>query len=265
MNLQNRSFNLSEKIIEIQKEIFDAFCNSDEVKERIVFLNSIASFPCVCDEVRNGLKERYAEEKDSSVKKGLKKIIGGSNYLNVITELKKEYNSLIKDFYKTEDLHNPKKKKNNKTSFQKGKALENFAISFLSKVQGFEFKGTNMKLNGREIDIVFVNNCNHYILRHSASPYIFVECKNWKKPIGPGQVDPFLRKIESNIRLVKMGIIISLNGFTKSIAMMECKRAANQKGISLAFITKKDFDNFFNFSEDFVDFIIKKINPRNFW
>jgi len=160
-----------------------------------------------------------------------------------IKELQQEFFSLLQK----EDLS------------EKGKALEMFCVSFFSEADGFEVTERSLVLKSEEIDLILKNNARKPYWIQLRSPNIFVECKNWSKPVGADEIKKFRMKIYDHQDLVKVGFFIALNGFTTGLTYEQIR--AQTSGYVLGVIIKEDFEDFFN-SEmtilEFLEYIIYK-------
>jgi len=96
----------------------------------------------------------------------------------------------------------------------KGELLERFFESVLSREGHFEIVNKHVRTETGELD---------YVLRHSLtdpfwcrSQHVVVECKNWKRPIGPEQLDHFLELVEKSGPLCNVGVYVTTSRLTKA-------------------------------------------------
>jgi hypothetical protein len=61
-----------------------------------------------------------------------------------------------------------------------------------------------------------------YVLKHSIansfwglSPYVTIECKNWKEPIEPGQLDHFLSLVRKSGPYCTIGVYVTVSRLTE--------------------------------------------------
>jgi Holliday junction resolvase-like predicted endonuclease len=102
------------------------------------------------------------------------------------------------------------------TTKSRGDALESL-VEALVRAEGAELTviEKNFRTAEEEIDIVLSNSLADPFWVAQRSPLILVECKNWKESVGVSE----LRVLESKMRdrgaLCRIGIFVSLSGFTK--------------------------------------------------
>jgi hypothetical protein len=133
-----------------------------------------------------------------------------------------------------------------KTTFEKGRALEDLVCYLFEQVPGVSI-GKRNALNtfkSEEIDVAFWNRMDvegFYFL----PTIILVECKNWSQPVGSEEVNWFDSKLKR--RGQPFGILIAANGITgnsqKVEAAHEIIRVALSEGRQLIVITKAEIEN----------------------
>ncbi len=95
----------------------------------------------------------------------------------------------------------------------KGDSLEIFIAELFTLVPGLKFprnKVVNRK-KSEELDVVFWNSKSPdglYFMEH----ILFIECKNWSKKVGAGEVRDFRSKLKD--RNNKSGLFVAANGIT---------------------------------------------------
>jgi hypothetical protein len=99
------------------------------------------------------------------------------------------------------------------TAKEKGDILEDLADILFSGQQGFEVK---KKVRGRtdELDLVVKNSINDPFWISLHSPYILVECKNWKDPVRVEHIWNLETKIKKRKGFCSLGVVIAPGGFT---------------------------------------------------
>jgi Holliday junction resolvase-like predicted endonuclease len=97
----------------------------------------------------------------------------------------------------------------------KGDYLEDLATEIFSSQDGFTVK-QKVRRPGEEIDLVILNKVDDPFWVSLQSPLILVECKNQTKKVEPKDLRNFEVKIQDRKSLCKLGIMISLSGFTKN-------------------------------------------------
>lgn len=73
----------------------------------------------------------------------------------------------------------------------------------------------NYRTQEEEIDLVLTNGLTHTFWTSQSSALIFVECKNWKSPVGVKELRVFESKMRDRGAICKIGIFVSMNGFTQ--------------------------------------------------
>lgn len=107
-----------------------------------------------------------------------------------------------------------------KTTFQKGRVLEDLVCYLFEQVPGVSI-GKRNALNtfeSEEIDVAFWNRMDvdgFYFLPN----IILVECKNWSQPVGSEEVNWFDSKLKR--RGQPFGILIAANGITGNSQKIE--------------------------------------------
>lgn len=104
---------------------------------------------------------------------------------------------------------------------KKGKALEKIVAILMESIFGVGKITTRRRTKTEEIDIVIRNELNDEFWKKQGS-IVLVECKNWTKEtgkIGKNEIVLFRDKIANRYGRCKLGFLISLNGFKKTITM----------------------------------------------
>lgn len=128
----------------------------------------------------------------------------------------------------------------------KGDLFEKVAKQIFELVPNIKFIGSDIDNGIEEIDIQLRNH-NHEHVWADFNGVIFVECKNWSKPVGSAEIDNFKCKLErSGLRI---GIFIALNGVTGSPTKLEGAWGAIkmhlQKGYKIVILDGKDLEDIF--------------------
>lgn len=122
------------------------------------------------------------------------------------------------------------------TSKEKGNLLEDLVTQIFITHPEFKVK-KNVRRNGEEIDLVIVNKISDPFWTALQSHTILVECKNQTKKVEPKDLRNFEVKILDRRGLCKLGIIVSISGFTRGCfeVVSKCKR----DGINILLIDQK--------------------------
>ena len=140
-----------------------------------------------------------------------------------------------------------------KDKHKKGKLLERFSKLFFSFEEGLIVADMNFRTKDEEIDILLKHKINDPFWQQLNSPFIFVECKNWSSTVGPNEINLLGSKITNHKNLTRIGILISVNGFTKGITI-EQMRVGSQDKILCA-IEGKDIETFLNSKISLIEFL----------
>lgn len=120
------------------------------------------------------------------------------------------------------------------TAKEKGDILEDMADILFSEQQGFEVK---QKVRGRtdELDLVVKNNINDPFWISLHSPYILVECKNWKdQKVGVGEIWKLEKKIDKRKGQCRLGVVIASGGFSSKC--YEDASSAGRVGVKIILV-----------------------------
>jgi len=99
--------------------------------------------------------------------------------------------------------------------FRKGRLLEKALTELFESDDSFRIARTNLNNEDEELDIVIHNNSTRPFLISLSSPIILLECKNWRRSIGSPEVRDFEGKLRNHSNLCRLGLLVSLNGFSK--------------------------------------------------
>lgn len=103
----------------------------------------------------------------------------------------------------------------NSTKKARGDALESLAEALFNAEEQVVVTRKNFATEEEEIDLVLRNELDHAFWAAHHSPLIIVECKNWAKPVGVEPLRVLESKLEDRRGLVRIGVFISVSGFTK--------------------------------------------------
>lgn len=98
----------------------------------------------------------------------------------------------------------------------RGDVLESL-VDALLKAEGMDLEllKKNFSTEEEEIDLVLGNGLSHAFWAAHHSPYILVECKNWAEKVGVKSLRDFEGKLEDRKSAARIGIFVSMSGFTK--------------------------------------------------
>ena len=112
----------------------------------------------------------------------------------------------------------------------KGDVLEDLMSAAFSMKPELQVVQSNYMTGDEEIDLIVKNNVARPFWQSLGSSLIFVECKNWSTAVGAGEVRNFEIKLQNHAPLVRIGILVAPNGFTREAAS-EAKRASRDSYI----------------------------------
>lgn len=185
------------------------------------------------------------EELDNFHLESAKKLIDKINLYNDFFSsilYQKEY---VKEIYLRNELKiiiEKIDKTNKKEIYTKGKLLEDFVVTIVSNISGLYVIEKRMNNGDEEIDIVAKNNIDKPFWQSLSSPCIFFECKNWSNKVGTKEIRDFEVKLQNHNKLVKLGVFISYNGFTKEV-YNELKRMSRDD-YHIVLISKIEIEDF---------------------
>lgn len=104
-------------------------------------------------------------------------------------------------------------RKENTSSTEKGKALEELIAYLFSSISGFEVR-SDVRTRDAQHDLIIRNTIQEDPIFQEFGRYILVECKNWENPVGVKEVRDFISKIR--FAYCTSGIMVAKNGVTGS-------------------------------------------------
>jgi hypothetical protein len=100
----------------------------------------------------------------------------------------------------------------------KGDVLEDLMRAAFSIKPDLQVVQSNYLTGDEEIDLIVKNNVARPFWQNLGSSLIFVECKNWSTTVGAGEVRNFEVKLQNHAPLVRIGVLVAPNGFTREAA-----------------------------------------------
>ncbi len=137
--------------------------------------------------------------------------------------------------------------------YEKGKNFEDFIRQLFSINPEFIFFDSNVNLKDEEIDLIYRNNSNRPFWMSFHSPQIFIECKYWQKRVEAKHFGIFEGKLIDHSNLCKIGIFISMSGFTSGFN--EKLKRMGRDDHTIILISGDDIIKFLNTSIDFYDWL----------
>lgn len=97
---------------------------------------------------------------------------------------------------------------------EKGKVLEELMLFIFESKPELEVIERRFNNGDEEIDLILKNNLSKPFWVSLSSPLIFIECKNWIKPVGSKELRDFEIKLQNHRPLVRLGFFVAPGGFT---------------------------------------------------
>jgi hypothetical protein len=142
-------------------------------------------------------------------------------------------------------------------NIKKGKLLEDFSKFLFSFDEGLKVESVNFRTKDEEIDILLKNKLEDSFWNQLNSPFIFAECKNWSSKVGSNEIKTFKGKLQDHGNLCRVGIFITVNGFTSSKDIEQIRVGAQNKILCL--IDGVDIQKFLNSKLTLKEFLEKLI------
>lgn len=185
------------------------------------------------------------EELDNFHIESAKKLIDKINLYNDFFSSILNQKEYVKEIYLRNELRIIIDKIDNvdkKDIYIKGKLLEDLVETIVNNINGLDVIEKRMNNGDEEIDIVAKNNINKPFWQSLSSPCLFFECKNWSYKIGTKEIRDFEIKLQNHNKLVKLGVFISYNGFSKEV-YNELKRMSRDD-YHIVLISKNEIEDF---------------------
>ena len=127
----------------------------------------------------------------------------------------------------------------NSTNKARGDALEAL-VDAIVRAEGpeLELLERNFRTTEEEIDLILTNGLLHPFWAAQHSPIVLVECKNWAEPVGIDALRVFESKLEDRAGLARVGIFVSMSGFTKPFK--ERLKSIQSKSVGVIFAVTGD-------------------------
>ncbi|MGB3717320.1 MAG: restriction endonuclease [Candidatus Promineifilaceae bacterium] len=100
------------------------------------------------------------------------------------------------------------------TAKEKGDFLEDLVGRLFNEEEGFVVD-SKVKSSSDEIDLVVVNKVNDPFWISLHTPFILIECRNWKDKTEPKHIRDFEGKILDRKHYCKLGVFIATGGYKK--------------------------------------------------
>jgi hypothetical protein len=138
-----------------------------------------------------------------------------------------------------------------KNAQEKGKMFEELLKDLFSATEELELLNIE-QAEDEEIDIVLKNKVNNPFWINLNSPTIMIEAKNWTKKSPTNVINTLDGKMNNHENFCRVGLIISMNGFTKPNGMQQ-ERKNNRHIIGL--ITGEEIEKFLKNSQNLIEWL----------
>lgn len=137
---------------------------------------------------------------------------------------------------------------------QRGRRLEALLAFILGQVTDFRVFKRNFRTDTGEIDIVLqIDNFGGRCWNESGVPFVFVESKNVKDPIGQPVVSLLIRRLQTSRSRARIGLLFSAGDFTSDAQREELRLSESSLCVDFfgpsdieALIAAEDIDSFLN-------------------
>jgi len=118
------------------------------------------------------------------------------------------------------------------SSSVKGKRFEGLLAFLLDQVADFRVVERNLRGATDEVDLVLqIDNWSPRCWHLQGVPFVLVEAKNWKDPVGQPTVTVFNGKLRTKRQTSRIGLLFSASTFTADAKMQELKFATDPEVI----------------------------------
>lgn len=136
------------------------------------------------------------------------------------------------------------------TSHQKGRRLEALLAFIFGQVRDLKVVERNYRTASEEIDIVLqVDNFSPRVWQQSGVPFVLVEAKNRVDKVSQEVISAFLTKMQTKRGTVRIGLVVSLAGFTRDAYLQTLRFSTQNLGIAMIdrealrrLVTSQDLD-----------------------
>jgi len=141
-------------------------------------------------------------------------------------------------------------------SSDKGRLLERLTELIFTANRLFELVDKRVSTGDEEIDLVVKNNIDRPFWNAMQSPLFFIECKNWKDPVGAKELRDFEGKLRNHAKLAKVGFFVAINGFTSEVSNELRRTGRGDQHIVL--LDRTDLEEYLGGSDDFFPWLEKR-------
>jgi hypothetical protein len=138
----------------------------------------------------------------------------------------------------------------------KGRALEELTDLLFTSNSAMELVDKRVSTGDEEIDLVIKNNIDRPFWNALSSALFFAECKNWTTKVGAREVRDFEMKLRNHGKLVTVGFLVSIGGFSKEAAQ-ELKRSGRDN-YHVVLLDRDDIQDFISSSVGFFPWLERR-------
>ena len=114
---------------------------------------------------------------------------------------------------------------------ERGRRFEGLLAFLLSQVSDFRVREKNLRGATDEMDLVLqIDNWSGRCWYQPGVPFVLVEAKNWKKPVGQPIVTLLHGRLRKKRQRARVGLAMTTSRFTSDAAMEELKYAGDRHG-----------------------------------
>ena len=123
---------------------------------------------------------------------------------------------------------------NSGSSYQKGRRLEDLLGFLFNQVADFEVVERNYRSETDEIDLVIqLRRWSSRLWHQLDSPIVLVEAKNWSERVDQAAVSAFGTKLDIRSPSVRVGFLVTRNGFTQDARIQVLRMARDTATVVL--------------------------------
>jgi DNA-binding response OmpR family regulator len=177
---------------------------------RVLMMTAFPEAEAIRRSLRNGAYD-YLSKRDPMfvefVKAKVRNAVAHARERRAIESAKEDREKRITELARTVKTETHKQKK--------GRLLEELLSSLFATIDGF-YPSINARNDVEEIDVL-VRNESPDAFWNKEGQYLLVECKNWQSKVGVEQLRSFLFKLQNRYDRARLGVLLSINGFTDTV------------------------------------------------
>lgn len=139
----------------------------------------------------------------------------------------------------------------------RGSLLEGAVAELFGSHPDLEVIEKRVSTGDEEIDLLVKNDVARGFWHGLDSPLLFVECKNWRSPVGVPELRDFEVKLQNHRPLARVGFVIAMHGFTDP-CHQELRRASRDD-YTIVLISSSDVQEFIEGPLHLLDWLERRI------